>query len=140
MFQQQTSPNNNKQKISVFEQAYVHLCNILASIESINPDKKKQIPHFLLGLSGGADSVFLFHLLLHAQNQKKLTFTAAHLNHQWRDDAQETVDFCAELCEKNQISFIVDKLESYKQFLTFNGSSEAYGRAARQLFFKKICK
>ncbi len=140
LFQQQPSPNNQrKQTISVFEQAHVHLCNILTSIESIHPDKVKQIPHLLLGLSGGADSIFLFHLLLHAQHQKKLTFTAAHLNHQWRDDAQETVDFCAELCKKNQIPFIVDKLENYKHLLTFNGSSEAYGRQARQLFFKTIC-
>jgi tRNA(Ile)-lysidine synthase len=141
LFQQQPSPNNHQreQKIPFFEQAYLHLCNIVATIEKINPRTEEQLPHFLLGLSGGADSVFLFHLLLHAKNQQQLTFTAAHVNHQWREDAEETVDFCRQLCEKNQIPFIVDKLENYKHLLTFNGSSEAYGRQARQLFFKKIC-
>ncbi|MBL4588277.1 tRNA lysidine(34) synthetase TilS [Candidatus Babeliales bacterium] len=137
--------------MTFFEQAYKHLLHIIATI---HPEKtsnlssskehvskeifpKLHLPKLLLGLSGGADSVFLFHLLLHARSENKLDFVAAHLNHQWRDDADDTVTFCKILSEKHAVPFFIDMLETYKPHLINRGSSEDLGRQARLLFFKR---
>lgn len=134
--------------MTFFEQAYKHLLQILTAIYPNNEKKKASglevfstkplLPRLLLGLSGGVDSVFLFHLLLHARAEKKLNFVAVHLNHQWRNDADETVTFCKILSEKNGVPFFVDMLETYRPNLKNRGSSEDLGRQARLLFFNKI--
>ncbi|MGI6766571.1 MAG: tRNA lysidine(34) synthetase TilS [Lentihominibacter sp.] len=45
--------------------------------------------HIVLGLSGGPDSVCLFHVLLQMAGEKKLTIHPVHLNHMFRPGAAE---------------------------------------------------
>ena len=60
------------------------------------------------GVSGGADSVFLFHLLLELQHKGQLTFEAVHVNHGIRGvtaDADEA--FVRALCVRHGVPFRV---------------------------------
>ena len=55
--------------------------------------------HLLAGISGGADSVYLFHLLLAAARNGDLTFEAVHVNHGIRGEASDGDErFVRELC------------------------------------------
>ncbi len=64
---------------------------------------------YLLGLSGGADSVALFYLLL----EKKYPFSACHINHGLRGEASEAdEEFVTKLCSLHQIP-----LQIFKTFL-----------------------
>lgn len=121
---------------TVFDAAYTHLNTILNNIQH-DPAKP---PTVLLGLSGGADSVFLFHLLLHAQKNNKLTFHAAHMNHEWRTDADKTVEFCEKLCQENEIPLTVHTLKDYEAEVKDTGSKEDFARRARLLFFKTLAE
>ena len=56
--------------------------------------------HVILGLSGGADSVALFHALRLLSGAIKLRLTAVHINHGIRgDEARRDEDFVKALCE-----------------------------------------
>lgn len=60
------------------------------------------------GISGGADSVFLFHLLLSLQGKGQLTFEAVHINHGIRgQSADEDEAFVRALCLENEVPFHV---------------------------------
>ncbi|MCO4781261.1 MAG: tRNA lysidine(34) synthetase TilS [Candidatus Cloacimonetes bacterium] len=67
---------------------------------------------FLLSLSGGADSVFLFHFLVFLNLNYHCTFEAIHFNHQLRDqESDEDVDFCKNLCKKHGVKLTVHNLK-----------------------------
>ncbi|PCJ17897.1 MAG: tRNA lysidine(34) synthetase TilS [Candidatus Cloacimonadota bacterium] len=54
---------------------------------------------FLLSLSGGADSVFLFHFLCFLKENHDFTFEAIHFNHNLRDkESDQDEAFCRKLC------------------------------------------
>lgn len=93
----------------------------------------------LLGLSGGADSVFVLHFLNKYKRRFRLTIGAAHINHGLRGSASdEDEKFCEKLCEELQISFysIRPDLRSY---CTEHGvSTEEGGRMLRYSFFETI--
>ncbi len=56
----------------------------------------------LVGLSGGADSVCLFLVLLELSKELGLTLFPVHIHHGIRgEEADRDVRFCAELCEKH---------------------------------------
>lgn len=53
----------------------------------------------LLALSGGADSVFLLHLLARLSKKEQFPLLAVHVNHHLRgDEATRDADFCRDLC------------------------------------------
>lgn len=66
-------------------------------------------PALLLGLSGGGDSVALFHVLLELKRQGRVkSLKAAHVNHGWRgaeSDADER--FCRDLCRRHGVQLAV---------------------------------
>ncbi|MFH1831880.1 MAG: tRNA lysidine(34) synthetase TilS [bacterium] len=102
-----------------------------------NPDT---IPTIVLGLSGGPDSVFLFHVLkiLHDQNYIKLM--CAHLDHGWRPESAQDALSCASLCMKHNIPITIAKLENLGFKPKFNGSQEDIGRKCRRFLFQKTLK
>ena len=102
----------------------------------INPDDK-----ILLGLSGGADSVFAFKFLLKFKSRLKIEFSCAHLNHELRgNDSDLDEQFCSELCYMNGIKFFSEK-KNVKAFSDENGLSlEEAGRELRYEFFNKTLK
>ena len=62
----------------------------------------------LIALSGGADSVFLFHFFLKFQRRLGIQFSAFHLNHKIRGkEAKGDEMFCRNLCEKNKVEIFV---------------------------------
>ncbi len=100
----------------------------------INPNDK-----ILLALSGGADSVFAFYLLIKYQTRLKIEFSCAHLNHGLRGkDSDEDEVFCSELCKRNGIKFFSEK-KDVKVFAEKNALSiEEAGRELRYDFFDEI--
>jgi tRNA(Ile)-lysidine synthase len=64
----------------------------------------------LLALSGGADSVLLFHLLIAASEAPAIT--AVHVHHGLRGaEADRDADFCAELCREHGVPLRVRRIQ-----------------------------
>ena len=54
--------------------------------------------HILVGLSGGADSVCLLHVLFSLREEMGLSLEAVHVNHGLRETALRDETYCRELC------------------------------------------
>lgn len=109
--------------------------NILLEIEGL-----KNVPKVILGLSGGPDSIFLFHILKKLHHEKKITLICAHFNHKWRKCSDKEEVFCKQLAEKEDIFFQTSNPDKLDAQIKFNGSAEELGRKMRQTFFEKIYK
>ena len=60
----------------------------------------------LVGLSGGADSVFLTEVLVQISRDFRFEIACAHLNHGIRgDEAYRDQEFCRRLCIEKNIRF-----------------------------------
>lgn len=88
---------------------------------------------FLLSLSGGADSVFLFHFINYLKTNYSCSFRAIHFNHQLRDDESNGDEaFCKELCSLNEVH-----LDIYNLDLQSSGNLQDDARAARYKILKQ---
>lgn len=117
----------NKQEIKKLEQ------KIASNIKAKNPEGKTLI----LGLSGGADSVFLFHMLILA----KQNFICAHLNHNLRGiEATRDQDFCTKLCKSHKIKLEILSKDIKKIAQEKKIGLEEAGRIERYGFFVKLVK
>lgn len=88
----------------------------------------------LVGLSGGADSIFLTVMLNRIYNGRVV---CCHINHQIRDEADYDMNFCEQFCKQNDIEFhciVVDAVE----YSTKNKLSLELG--ARELRYKQFNK
>jgi tRNA(Ile)-lysidine synthase len=94
----------------------------------------------VIGLSGGPDSVFLSHLLCNLRTEYNLTLIAAHLDHQWRVDSAQDVEFCRSLCAKFDVQFVDGKASEFAGTVKSNGSKEELGRKLRRLFFQQVAE
>lgn len=61
---------------------------------------------FMLGLSGGIDSIVLLHLLA----ELKLNLRAVHIHHGLSPNADSWADFCEQVCKRLKIPFILQKV------------------------------
>ena len=62
----------------------------------------------VIGLSGGADSVFLALILNEIKDDFNLKLKAVHINHQLRgDEANRDMLFCENLCKQLELSLFV---------------------------------
>ena len=101
---------------------------------SLSLDRGKK---YLLGLSGGADSVCLFHLL----RLNGYDFSAAHINHNIRgEEAERDEDFCRELCRNHSIEFFLANLDVPAMAKRAGESLEEAARNARYTFFEQIMR
>jgi len=89
---------------------------------------------FLLGLSGGPDSLALFYLLLQLKNENKLSFAVAHVNHNWRKESSEEAHQLKLLAHEAQVSFHLHELDPEK----LKGNLEEACRKERLNFFKSL--
>lgn len=89
----------------------------------------------VIGLSGGPDSVFLFHVLNHLKHKLGCTLIAAHLDHQWRNDSANDALFCQELAQRAGTHFILEQAQNMPFLPKKNGSQEELGRLLRRHFF-----
>ncbi|HEX4069018.1 MAG TPA: tRNA lysidine(34) synthetase TilS [Candidatus Babeliales bacterium] len=92
----------------------------------------------VIGLSGGPDSVFLLYFLASLQKEHNLTLIAAHLNHEWRPEADQEQKDCATLAHTLNIPFVTAKRSELAATIKYNGSQEEYGRKLRRYFFEKV--
>lgn len=123
----------------------------------INPQLKKkigmipttvgveEIPHIIVGFSGGPDSMFLLHYLKNLEEKFFLRLSAAHLNHGWRKESDEDEVFCKNICKKLKIPIFTGHAEQIKKrFLEHkklpSGSKEELGRLLRRHFLQKVKK
>jgi tRNA(Ile)-lysidine synthase len=94
----------------------------------------------VVGLSGGPDSVFLLYFLASLQEEYNLSLIAAHLNHEWRKEADQEQKDCATLAQKLNIPFVTAKRSELSAEIKYNGSQEEYGRKMRRYFFEKVAQ
>lgn len=92
----------------------------------------------VIGVSGGADSVCLFHVLLKLAKKLKLTLFVVHINHGIRgEEADEDEAYVKELCDTNGISFTVVKEDVPKIAKEQGLTEEEAGRKVRYEAFYK---
>ncbi len=91
----------------------------------------------LLGLSGGADSVCLFYLLLALREEFGFALRAAHVHHGIRPEAEEDVSYVKELCAREKVPCRIfrEDVPGYAKSRGF--SEEEAGRLLRYEDFGK---
>ena len=98
----------------------------------------EQKPKIVLGLSGGPDSVFLFHFLKKLHDENKIILIAAHLDHNWRNESAQDAKFCEQLCKQYGIKLFAEHASNLCSNLKFNGSKEELGRKLRRIFLENV--
>ncbi|MBM3193366.1 MAG: tRNA lysidine(34) synthetase TilS [Chlamydiae bacterium] len=88
---------------------------------------------YLLALSGGADSIALFYLLL----EGKWNFQVCHVNHGWRKESFSEEVELKTLCETHNIGFNLYRIEPNQSDMK---NAEDKARQKRLSFFEKIYK
>lgn len=92
----------------------------------------------LIALSGGPDSVFLFHNLRKLRNSLSFNLYASHINHMYRGkDAMHDEEFVRELCEKYGIKLFVKRKNATEYAKELKVTEEEAGRILRYDFFKE---
>ncbi len=88
--------------------------------------------NYLIGLSGGADSVALMLMLIPAAREHKIRLEAVHVNHGLRGaESDEDERFCSALCKKEGIPIYTCKVDLSGR------TDEASAREARYAVFRK---
>ena len=89
------------------------------------------------GISGGADSVCLFFILLEIRKQIPFNLKVVHVNHGIRTDAGGDAEFVRILCEKQGIPFFLVEKDVKKLAKESGRSAEEEGRRVRYEAFAK---
>ena len=90
------------------------------------------------GISGGADSVCLFFVLLELQKEMDFAFYAVHINHGYRGEASDRDEqFVRDLCEKYGVPLQVFSVDLESTAKKRKQSLEEAGREIRRGLFEK---
>ncbi len=97
----------------------------------------------LVGLSGGADSTALLHLLCVLREKLGFELYAAHLNHgirteQYQNEADRDEEFCKKLCSSLGVKLFVEHMDIPALSALSGRSIETEAREARYSFFAKV--
>lgn len=87
---------------------------------------------WVVGVSGGADSLALLHALAAQMPHERLV--VAHLNHGWRDEADDDAEFVRQTAVSLHIPIHIQKLDPATP------ATEEAGRNARYRFFADIAR
>ncbi|MFA9424089.1 MAG: tRNA lysidine(34) synthetase TilS, partial [Sedimentibacter sp.] len=94
--------------------------------------------NILIGLSGGPDSVFLFHNLRKLQEELHFNLYASHINHMYRGKAAEhDEDFVRSLCREYGIQLFVKRKNATEYAKELKVTEEEAGRILRYNFFRE---
>lgn len=94
----------------------------------------------LLALSGGADSVLLFHLLLTYTRQREIPFAACHVHHGIRgEEADRDAAFCGKLAEDHGVPFFLVRKDA-PAFLAKEGHGKGMEYAAREVRYAALSR
>ena len=96
--------------------------------------------HVIVGLSGGADSVYLLRILNSIKEEMNLKITAVHINHMIRKEAVDDQKFVEDLCGQLSIPCILFQIDVKKIAEREKKSLEEAGRKARYDAFYKVMK
>ena len=91
-------------------------------------DKSKT---YVVGVSGGPDSMALFTMLL----KEQYSFIVAFVNYYKRKESIEEQAYVEKVCKTNNIPFFVLSLKEEKE----QGNFQAWAREKRYKFFKELC-
>ena len=93
----------------------------------------------VVGVSGGADSVSLLHVLHELTAQWQLRLTVAHLHHGIRGaDADEDAGFVRRLAEELGVQCMVEKVDVPAIVQAEGGTVEEVARRERYAFFSRV--
>jgi tRNA(Ile)-lysidine synthetase, N-terminal domain/tRNA(Ile)-lysidine synthetase, C-terminal domain len=93
----------------------------------------------VVGVSGGADSVCLFHLLARWQRELDIKLHVAHLNHQLRGaESEADAEYVADLADSLAIPITIDKRDVAGYRAERNCSIEEAARELRYSFFTRV--
>lgn len=110
-----------------------HLYNTLKHF--LDHRDQKEVP-FLLGFSGGPDSLALFHLLLKYREEHGAPFAVAHIDHGWRPESKKEAEEIVALAGKHEVLSHVLTISPQ----AIEGNLEAGCRDARYKFFSFLCR
>ncbi len=92
----------------------------------------------IAGVSGGADSVCLFFVLLEMQKEVPFALTVVHVNHGIREDAGADARFVQQLCDRQGIQCRYFRADIRKQAKEKGMSEEEEGREFRYQCFRQV--
>ena len=104
-------------------------------------DKKLIVKNdkLLIALSGGPDSVFLFHFLIKYKKKFRIELSAVHINHKLRGrEANNDEKFCKDLCDKFSVPIFIIRKNVKALSKREKISLEEAGREVRYSEFTKI--
>lgn len=109
------------------------------TIGSHNLIEEKQ--HIVIGLSGGPDSVCLFHVLMKLKDEMNLVIHPVHINHKFRPgEAERDQAYAEKLCEKYGARCTVFEIDCVKLAQDLHMTGEEAGRKARYDSFCEAAK
>ncbi len=92
----------------------------------------------IIGLSGGADSVTLFHFLCTIREEYNLNLIAVHVHHGLRGaDADSDAEYVKSLCSDYNVRFELFKIDIHKEAKLLSVTDEEAGRIKRYEIFQK---
>lgn len=95
----------------------------------------------VVGVSGGADSLALLHILNEIKNLFPLELVVAHVHHGLRGkEADSDAEFVEGICRDWQIPFYIKKADVRKLASSWGLSEEEAGRKVRYDFFEDLLK
>lgn len=101
----------------------------------IKNDLANKNNNLLVAFSGGIDSLCLLDILLHLSKELNFTFSAAHLNHNWRgNESKNEEENAKQYCDSKNINF-------YSEIISPDlPHTELEARNQRYKFFKRAAK
>lgn len=113
------------------------ICKVRKTIEKYNmPLDNRTV---VIGVSGGADSMTLLHIMHRLQSELDFRIIVCHLNHSIRgEEADSDERFVKEQCEKLGVEFRALKLNIPEMAKKSGQSIEECGRNARYEFFSSV--
>ncbi len=94
--------------------------------------------NILIALSGGPDSVFMFHNLRKLRETLSFNLYASHINHMYRgEDAIHDEEFVKALCDKYGVKLFIKRKNAAEYAKELKCTEEEAGRILRYGFFKE---
>lgn len=107
------------------------------SNQIINKGIISEDDHIVLGLSGGPDSVCLFHVLVEIRKYMNMNFSCVHVNHGLRgNESNNDEKFVINLCNRENIPLKVIKVDCRKIAKDWKMTTEEAGRKVRYEAFR----
>ena len=120
-------------------------CNTMQILEQVRATIRQHTlletgDSVLIGVSGGADSVCLLHILNQLKQELEITISVAHIHHGIRaEEADRDAEFVRKLCKKLKVPYFLRKI-SVPEFAKEEGlSEEMAGRILRYRCFRELC-